>query len=87
MARSDTNPQQVHRHNHQGIHKTLPTQTYVPQVHTIRQWHGIQKLDFRQSDKGSGHQKNILCTIPPSEQWETRNIPQIPQTNTEENVC
>ena len=69
------------------ICKTLPTQTYVPQVHTIRQWHGIQEPDFQQSDKGSRHQKNILCTIPPSEQWETRNIPQISQTNTKENVC
>ena len=46
LARSDTNPKQVHRHNHQGIHKTLPTQAYVPQVHTIRQWHGIQEPNF-----------------------------------------
>ena len=36
LARSDTDPEQVRRHNHQGIHQTLPTQTYVPQVHTIR---------------------------------------------------
>ena len=36
LARSDTDPEQVRRHNHQGIHKTLHTQTYVPQVHTIR---------------------------------------------------
>ena len=36
LARSDTNPEQVRRHNHQGIHQTLPTQTYVPPVHTIR---------------------------------------------------
>ena len=36
LARSDTHPKQVHRHNHQGIHQTLPTQTYVPLVHTIR---------------------------------------------------
>ena len=55
LARSDTNPEQVRRHNHQSIPQTLPTQTYVPQVHTIRQWHGIQEPDFRQSDKGSGH--------------------------------
>ena len=46
LARSDTNPEQVRRHNHQSIHQTLPTQTYVPQVHTIRQWHGIQEPDF-----------------------------------------
>ena len=31
--------------------------------------------------------KRIFCTIPPSEQWEIRNIPQIPQTNPEEDVC
>ena len=36
LARSNTNPEQVRRHNHQGIHQTLPTQTYVPSVHTIR---------------------------------------------------
>ena len=34
LARSDT--EQIHRHNHQGIHQTLPTQTYVPLVYTIR---------------------------------------------------
>ena len=60
---------------------------HVPLVHTIRQWHGIQEPNFQQSDKGSWHREDILCTIPPSEQWETRNIPQIPQTNTEEDVC
>ena len=31
MARSNTNPEQVCRHNHQGIQQTLPTQTHVPQ--------------------------------------------------------
>ena len=31
-----TDPEQIRRHNHQGIHQTLPTQTYVPPVHTIR---------------------------------------------------
>ena len=36
LARSDTDLKQVHRHNHQGIHQTLPTQTYVPPVCTIR---------------------------------------------------
>ena len=36
LARSDTDPEQVRRHNHQGIYQTLPTQTYVPPVHTIR---------------------------------------------------
>ena len=36
LARSDTDPEQIRRHNHQGIHKTLPTQTYVPPVYTIR---------------------------------------------------
>ena len=36
LARSNTNPEQVCRHNHQGIHQTLPTQTYVPPVHTVR---------------------------------------------------
>ena len=36
MARSNTNPEQVSRHNHQGIHQTLPTKTYVPPVHIIR---------------------------------------------------
>ena len=30
LARSDTNPEQIHRHNHQGIHQTLPTQTCAP---------------------------------------------------------
>ena len=39
------------------------------------------------SHEGSWHREDILCTIPPSEQWETRNIPQIPQTNTKEDVC
>ena len=46
LARSDTDPEQVRRHNHQSIHQTLPTQTYVPQVHTIRQWHRIQEPNF-----------------------------------------
>ena len=46
LAGSDTDPEQVCQHNHQGIHQTLPTQTYVPQVHTIRQWHRIQKPNF-----------------------------------------
>ena len=36
LARSDTGPRQVHGYKHQGIHQTLPTQTYVPPVHTIR---------------------------------------------------
>ena len=36
LARRDTTPEQVHRHNHQGIHQTLPTQTYVSPVHTVR---------------------------------------------------
>ena len=36
---------------------------------------------------GSWHQEDILCTIPPTKQWKTRNIPQIPQTNTKEDVC
>ena len=46
LAGSNTNPKQVCRHNHQGIHQTLPTQTYVPQVHIIRQWHRIQEPYF-----------------------------------------
>ena len=46
LAGSDTDPKQVCRHNHQGIHQTLATQTYVPQVHTIRQWHRIQEPNF-----------------------------------------
>ena len=46
LARSDTNPELVCRHNHQGIHQTLPTQTYVHPVHTIRQWHRIQEPDL-----------------------------------------
>ena len=87
LARSDTNPEQVCRHNHQGIHQTLLTQTHVPPVHTIRQWHGVQEPDLQQSHKGSWHQEDILCTIPPSKQWKARNIPQIPQTNTKEDVC
>ena len=29
------------------------------------------------SHKGSWYRKDILCTIPPSKQWETGNIPQI----------
>ena len=36
LARSDTDPEQVRRYNHQGIRQTLPTKTYVPPVHTIR---------------------------------------------------
>ena len=36
LARSDTDREQVRRHNHQGIHQTLPTQTYVALLHTIR---------------------------------------------------
>ena len=36
LARSNTDPEQVRQHNHQGIHQTLLTQTYVPLVHTIR---------------------------------------------------
>ena len=87
LARSDTNPEQVRQHNHQGIHQTLLTQTYVPPVHTIRQWHRVQEPDLRQSHKGSWHRENILCTIPPSKQWKARNIPQIAQTNTKEDVC
>ena len=46
LARSNTDPEQVRRHNHQGIHQTLPTQTYVHPVHTIRQWHRIQEPNF-----------------------------------------
>ena len=72
MARSDTNPKQVCQHNYQGIHQTLLTQTHVPTVHTIRQWHGVQEPDLRQSHEGSWHREDILCTIPPSKQWETR---------------
>ena len=30
LARSDTDPKQVCRHNHQGIHQTLLTQTHAP---------------------------------------------------------
>ena len=78
MARSDNDPKQVCRHDHQGIRQTLLTQTPVPPVHTIRQWHGVQESDLRQSHEGSWHREAILCTIPPSKQWETRNIPQIP---------
>ena len=36
LARSDTDPEQVRQHNHQGVHQTLPTQTYVPPVPIIR---------------------------------------------------
>ena len=50
----------------------------MPPVHTIRQWHGVQESDLRQSHEGSWHREDILRTIPPSNQWETRNIPQIP---------
>ena len=46
LARSDTDPEQVCQHNHQGIHQTLLTQTYVPPVHTIRQWHRVQEPDL-----------------------------------------
>ena len=56
-------------------------------VHTIGQWHRVQEPDLRQSHEGSWHREDILCTIPPSKQWETRNIPQIPQTNPKEDVC
>ena len=55
MARSDTDPEQVCRHNYQGIHQTLLTQTPVPPVHTIRQWHRVQEPDLQQSHKGSWH--------------------------------
>ena len=67
MAGSNTNPKQVYRHHHQSIHQTLITQTPVSPVHTIRQWHGIQESDLRQSHERSWHRENILCTIPPSE--------------------
>ena len=87
MARSDTDPGQVCQQGHQSICQTLLTQTPVPLVHTIRQWHGVQELDLRQSQEGSWHRKDILCTIPPSKQWETRNISQVPQTYPKENVC
>ena len=30
LARSDTDPEQVRRHNHQCNHQTLPTQTCAP---------------------------------------------------------
>ena len=46
LARSDTDPEQVCLHNHQGIHQTLLTQTYVPPVHTIRQRHRVQEPDL-----------------------------------------
>ena len=46
MARSDTDPKQVCQHDHQGICQTLLTQTPVPPVHTIRQWHGVQEPDL-----------------------------------------
>ena len=52
--------------HHQSIHQTLLTQTPVPPVHTIRQWHRIQESDLRQSHEGSWHREGILCTIPPS---------------------
>ena len=87
LARSDTDPKQVCRHNHQGIHQTRLTQTYVPLVHTIRQWHRVPEPDLQRSHKGSWHREDILCTIPPAMQWKARNIPQIPQTNTKEDVC
>ena len=87
MARSNTNPEQVCRHNHQSIHQSLLTQTPVPQVHTIGQWHGIQEPDLQQNHEGSWHREDILCTIPPSKHWETRNISQVPQTYPKENVC
>ena len=87
MARSNTNPEQVCQHDHQSIRQTLLTQTPVLPVHTIRQWHGVQEPNLRQSHEGSWHQEDILCTIPPSKQRETRNIPQIPQTHPKEDVC
>ena len=87
LARSDTDPEHFCRHNHQGIHQTLLTQTYVPPVHTIRQWHRVLEPDLRQCHKGSWYREDILCTIPSSKQWKARNIPQIPQTNTKEDVC
>ena len=87
MARSDTNPKQVCRYDHQSIRQTLLTQTPVPPVHTIRQWHGVQEPNLQQSHEGSWHREDILCTIPPSKQWEIRNIPQIPQTDPKEDVC
>ena len=46
MAKSDTNPIQVCRHDHQGIRQTLLTQTPVPPVHTIRQWQRVQEPDL-----------------------------------------
>ena len=47
----------------------------------------VQEPDLRESHEGSWHRKDILCTIPPTKQWKARNIPQIPQTNTKEDVC
>ena len=47
----------------------------------------VQEPDLQQSHKGSWHREDILCTIPPTKQWKARNIPQIPQTNTKEDVC
>ena len=55
LARGNTDSEQVCQHNHQGIHQTLLTQTYVPPVYTIRQWHRVQEPDLRQSHKGSWH--------------------------------
>ena len=55
MARSNTDPEQVCQHDHQGIRQTLLTQTPVPPVHTIRQWHRVQEPDLRQSHEGSWH--------------------------------
>ena len=68
------------------IRHYLP-RSMCPPVHTIRQWHRVQEPNLQQSHKGSWHREDILCTIPPSKQWEARHIPQIPQTNTKEDVC
>ena len=56
----------------------------MPQVHPLRQWHGIQGHHYGPGTETVRNLKNIFSTLPPTKQWQIRGVSQIPETNFEE---
>ena len=74
MARSFLQTGQVSRYYSIHIYKSIPSNSHVPQIHMIRQWHGVQESINGSCFSTTQCWLHLFCTIPSSKQWEIRSL-------------
>ena len=86
MARGFSNTRQISRYHSIHIHQSLPSSPPVPWIHTVKQQHWIQVSANGPSTSTTWHWLHLLCTLPPSKQWEIRSLSQVSETYTQETL-